>query len=122
MGDERRLLGMAGEDAAVGHLLSRGFQIEVRNFRTRYGELDIIARDGDTLVFVEVRTKSSRIGGDPLETVSRSKQAKVVKMARWYLASRKVSDRTPCRFDVIGIVWAPGTAPQITHVENAFQT
>jgi putative endonuclease len=91
-----------------------------RNVRTRYGELDLVARDGDTVVFVEVRSRTQTAHGDPLETVSRAKQGRVTRMARWYLAAHHLPADTYCRFDVVGVVFAPGCPPQVTHVVNAF--
>ncbi|NLI75244.1 MAG: YraN family protein [Candidatus Riflebacteria bacterium] len=120
MGDPRQALGQRGEALAARFLEGKGMGIVARNVRTRYGELDLVARDRDTLVFVEVRARTHVAHGDPLETVTRGKQAKLIRMARWYLAANRVSPDVFCRFDVIGIVCLPGQEPVLTHVENAF--
>ncbi len=118
--DPRQALGRRGEDLAVRFLEGKGLAVVARNFRTRYGEIDLVACDRDTLVFVEVRARTRVAHGDPLETVTRAKQAKLVRMARWYLSAHQVSPDVFCRFDVIGIVCLPGQEPVLTHVENAF--
>lgn len=116
----RQNLGRRGEELAAALLEGKGMVIVGRNVRTRYGELDLIARDGDTVVFVEVRSRTHTEHGDPLETVSRAKQVRVTRMARWYLAAHRLPADTYCRFDVVGVVFAPGRPPRLTHVVNAF--
>jgi putative endonuclease len=107
--------GAGGEDTAANHLISLGYCILTRNYQTRHGEIDCIARDIDgTLVFIEV--KLSRQGSliSPLWRVTRAKQHKLALMARSYLADHSISG-TACRFDVIGI-----TGNRIEHLRNAF--
>ena len=115
MSESKADRGAEGERLAARHLEQRGYRIVERNFRCRAGEIDIIARDGDTLVFVEVRTRSSDRHGGALETIGVAKQAQIVKVARVYLQTRRPAF-DDCRFDVIGI-----TAGQIELVTDAFR-
>jgi putative endonuclease len=94
--------GRGGEDAACTYLEGRGFRILDRNVRSRTGELDIVARDGATLVFVEVKRRRSRGHGAAIEAVTRHKRRRIVAAARRYTASRGLSEQ-PIRFDVIAI-------------------
>ena len=98
----RLRLGKTGEDLACRALRRRGYEILDRRYRTRAGELDIIARENGTLVFVEVKTRSSARFGHPFDAVTRAKQRKLVAMADDYLA-RKGWQGRPCRFDVVGL-------------------
>ena len=87
-----------------------------KNFQVRQAEIDIIARDGSTIVFIEVKYRSSAGSGHPLEAVTISKQRKICKAALFYMNKNKISpDNTSIRFDVIGIL-----GNDITHIENAF--
>jgi len=95
-------LGKNYETVAERFLIERGFILIERNFSCRMGEIDLIMRDKDTLVFLEVRFRSHSHFGDPLETVTRNKQKKISRAAQYYLIQHKLND-TPCRFDVIGI-------------------
>ena len=111
-GDGRQRLGRASEDRAVAELRRRGYHILERNFRCALGELDIIARDGDTLVFVEVRARSHGRYGQASETVGPRKQRKLIQLATLYLASRDLA-YDECRFDVVSItVGRPSFSPQ----------
>ena len=103
---------------ACAHLSARGYEIVDRRFRTREGEVDIIARDGETTVFVEVKTRSGQTFGGPLDAVTPTKQARCCRAAMAYLQANDLWDAA-CRFDVIGIVTGDGE-PTITHIENAF--
>jgi putative endonuclease len=123
--DPRRTLGRRGEHLAAEHLGRRGFEILERNYRTRFGELDIVAFDGRTIAFCEVKTR--RVNGSgtalpPLASLHRRKQLQVRKMALQWLAER--DDRryaAVLRFDAIG-VWldAGGRLVQLEHLEGAF--
>jgi putative endonuclease len=107
--------GRTGEDLAADYLLSKGYAIEARNFRNRYGELDIVATAPDgTLVFVEVKAAGSSGCGNPLYRVTPAKQRKVAGMAKRYMYDRKLIGR-PCRLDVIGVYRG-----KIDHIPNAF--
>ena len=118
MVDSRHVLGAWGEDEAVRFLENLGFVTLERNVRTRYGELDIIARDGSTLVFIEVRTKSHAIFGHPFETIDLKKQKKLVGMARWYLYSRRLGEATECRFDAVAVIGSESGGWTIEHIRN----
>ncbi len=93
-------------------------KIVERNYRTPVGEIDIIARDGRTLVFVEVKTRSSRLFGAPQEAVGPAKQRQILRSAQWYLSSCKKTD-FPVRFDVIAVI-QKGEVPEIEHICDAF--
>jgi|SRR5689334_12516930 putative endonuclease len=116
---ERQVLGRVGEDLAARELASRGYAILARRYRTRYGEIDIVAADGDTLVFVEVRARATEEFGSAAESVTDAKKRKVTAMAVDYLARHHVTDR-PCRFDVVAIDSALSETPRITVFPSAF--
>ena len=121
--DPRRTLGEAGERLALEHLGRLGFALVARNHRTRWGELDLVVFDGETLVFVEVKTRhASARAGDPLQAVSETKQRQVRRMAAAWLM--EVHDRprsAELRFDVIGVtVDARGDLLRLDHLEGAF--
>ena len=110
--------GTAGEAAAARYLIERGYHVLERNFRCRGGEIDVIALDGGTLVFVEVKLRRTLARGTPLEAVTALKQARVRKAAQQYLGfCGRVFGRI--RFDVICIMKTPKTT-DITHMKAAF--
>ncbi len=111
-------VGDAGENLARDFLKGKGLAILAVNYRTRWGELDIVARDRDTLVFVEVKTRSQKRFGSPLEAVTPDKQRRIVRMAQTYLLEKRLGD-VAARFDVIGIDLTDG-APRIDWIPNAF--
>jgi putative endonuclease len=123
-GDPRPGLGRLGEQIASDHLIRRGFQIVERNYRTRWGELDIIAFDGRTLAFCEVKTRRSSAGGgvNPLEAVRSLKRAQVRKMAgRWLIERTDHPRADTLRFDAIGVtVDRAGQLVSLEHLEGAF--
>jgi len=112
-------VGQSGEDIAVSFLRNRGYTIRGRNYRKRFGEIDIIASVGDTVVFVEVKTRTSTYCGKPFEAVDYRKRRRMVKAALDYLSSHRLVDR-PARLDVIGVLLSPGRPPEIDHIINAF--
>ena len=120
--DRRRELGNAGEQLAADHLARRGFQILDRNYRTRFGELDIVACDGRQIVFCEVKCRvANRAGRDPLESVHPAKQSQVRRMAGRWLIEREHPRVRDLRFDAIGITLAAdGTLLRLDHLEAAF--
>ena len=81
-----------------------GYQILCRNFRCRQGEIDIIARDRDYLVFIEVKYRRDEHEGDPAEAVDARKQARIFRTARYYMTRYHISEDTPCRFDVVAVL------------------
>ncbi len=111
----RRQEGYIQEQRAEEYLKGKGFRILKRNFYSRYGEIDIIAKDGEYLVFVEVKYRKNDRSGHPLEAVDIRKQKRICKTADWFCKRYGYQDGIPCRFDVIGI-----TMCDIQHVENAF--
>lgn len=122
-GEHRPHLGRLGEQLAAEHLIRRGFQIVERNYRTRWGELDIVAFNGRTLAFCEVKTRRmSAPGRNPLESVHERKRSKVRKMAGSWLIER--TDRPHAdelRFDAIGVtVDLSGRLVSLDHLEGAF--
>lgn len=120
MTEARQNLGKSGEDLAALELESRGYAIIERRYRTAHGEIDIIARDGETLVFVEVRRRSSGEFGTAAESVTPGKQRRVIRMAVAYLAMHGLYDRCPVRFDVVAIDDLPEGGPQVTVYTGAF--
>lgn len=118
---QKHILGRKGEDIAVEFLKNKGYELITRNYNvSRWGELDAVMRDGNYLVFVEVRTKSNTFFGTPLETIDAEKRRQIVKMAKYYMTKEKFSEDMFCRFDVVGIVLPPGGEPQIEHYKDAF--
>jgi putative endonuclease len=117
--DPRQRLGQHGERLAERFLRRRGLKIVARRFSTPLGELDLVMRDGETLVFVEVKTRRDRVHADPEDAVRRDKQRRMTRAARWLIHQRRWGDR-PCRFDVVAVTWPPEGEPQIEHFPNAF--
>ena len=113
-----RATGDRGEDIASRYLARGGYEIVERNFRTRRGELDLIARRDNTLVIVEVKLRRGTGYGDPLEAVTPRKQQAIRLMAEEYLYQRN-PDFQDLRFDVVGILLRAGR-PEISHVQGAF--
>ena len=111
--------GKKGEEEAARYLESMGMTIAERNYRTREGEIDIIAYDGDTLVFVEVKTRESGRFGLPREAVTPRKKRNLSKTALVYMKDRSLFDR-PARFDVVEISIIEG-GKEINHIKNAFE-
>lgn len=115
-----RLFGNRGERAAARFLRQAGFRILQRNARSQFGEIDLICREGETLVFVEVKTRTSQHFGHPAEAVDRRKQRQLTRAALAWLKRRGWTE-CACRFDVIAITWEPGQSPVIEHFRNAFE-
>lgn len=110
-----------GEDAAVRHLVSQGMKILARNYRVgRLGEIDIIAQDGDTLCFIEVKARRGDRYGTPAEAVSPVKRHTIIKVAQVYAGRNGIYDR-PLRFDVVEIYMGPdGEIRNVAHIKGAF--
>ncbi|MCW5798171.1 MAG: hypothetical protein LZF60_220062 [Nitrospira sp.] len=119
MRDRRRLLGDEGEGQAEAYLRRQGFRILGRNVRSPLGELDLIADDGGTLVFVEVKRRRSGAYGGAIEAVDARKRAKLIQLASQYLAQHRLHDRA-CRFDVVLIQDDAGSGARVQHIANAF--
>ena len=116
---QQERLGRQGEDLACRELRRRGYAILARRFRTRHGEIDIVARDGDVLVFVEVKARTSRGFGGALGAVTPRKRRQVMAMAQRYMARVGWAPR-PCRFDVVAVQAGDGEEPDVKLVRNAF--
>jgi len=112
-------LGRTGEEAAVRYLEKKGYRIVERGFRLLRGEIDILAYDRATLVFAEVKTRTSQAFGLPEESVTPAKQAQIRKIAQGYLAHHHLED-IPCRFDVLSVLIDSDRRVMIRHLENAF--
>ncbi len=119
MGRESKEIGEKGEDIAEKHLRSLHWEILERNFRSAHGELDIIARDRDVLVFVEVKNYSFRSYSPPAFSITRSKKQCIISCARYFLVKSGVED-TNCRFDVITIYRNMLGQKKLEHYKNAF--
>jgi putative endonuclease len=118
MPDARQTLGKLGEDLACQELERRGYAILTRRYRRRGGELDIVARDGQTIVFVEVKTREGCEFGAGAESITLFKRRRMTTVALDYLARYKLVER-PCRFDVVSIDM-DGQQPRIELYQNAF--
>lgn len=115
----RRRSGDAAEDLAVGHLERLGFRVLERNFTCRWGELDVVAEQGELLAFVEVRMRATAVWGDPAHTISRAKQRRIVRATLHWLF-RNAGRNRALRFDVISIV-GRGADARVEHIPNAFE-
>ncbi|MGC8916676.1 MAG: YraN family protein [Thermoanaerobaculum sp.] len=111
-------LARMGEGLALLFLRLKGLRLEARNWRCSLGELDLVMRDGEVLVFVEVKTRASRLTGLPEEAVTEGKKAQLARLAKAYLASSK-GPPPPCRFDVVAVDWT-GLLPRLRHYPGAF--
>lgn len=117
----RNQLGDRGEMEAARFLERLGYRILHRQLRGRYGELDLVALDKDTIVFVEVKTRASTAAGHPTEAITLDKQAKITRSALAFLKKHRWLKQR-ARFDVVSIIWsASGDPPLIQHYINAFE-
>ena len=114
----RQALGKTGEDLAVVELERRGYAVLARRYHTPRGEIDIVARDGDTVVFVEVKARLSAEFGSAAEAVTWRKRRQLVRMAVEYLARHRLA-QCPCRFDVVAID-GPAERRTVTIIKSAF--
>jgi len=112
--------GRWGEKQAIRFLKRQGYRILQKNYVSGLGEIDVVAVDGDVLVFIEVKTRTGEDFGGALSAVGRAKRRKMTQVARGYLA-RHGTPETPCRFDVVGITRVEGKkTPEIELVRDAF--
>lgn len=100
---DKRNFGQLQEQIAAEYLIARGLKLLLTNFQCRLGEIDLIMRDDDTLVFVEVRYRRSNKFGSAVESVNYRKQTRLLRCAQYYLVSHNLSDKLPCRFDILGL-------------------
>ncbi|MBQ6833504.1 MAG: YraN family protein [Lachnospiraceae bacterium] len=115
MAQNNRKTGSHYEDQVAAFLEQNGFTIIERNFRCRSGEIDLIARDGDYLVFIEVKFRKNSTCGTSLEAIDFKKAAQIRKIAAIYLYQKRYPENTPCRFDAAGV-----DGDKITYMKNAF--
>jgi putative endonuclease len=120
MPDDRKPLGDFGERVASAHLEAKGYAILERNFRVAEAELDIVARDGDVLVFIEVRTRRGGVAGAAALSVNARKALQLQHAAAWYIEEHPQFADDPMRIDVVTVeVRRDGTLDKVTHIENA---
>jgi len=114
---QKNTYGKASEIIASNFLKAKGYKILATNYKNKIGEIDVIAKDKKTLVFVEVKARNSKAFGHPLEAIDEQKQWKIRRVAELFLITKHLTG-TPCRFDAISILgWED---PEIEHIENAF--
>ena len=138
---KNQILGSQGEQAAADFLQQQGYKICARNFRVPVGEIDIIARQGEVLAFVEVKTRhGNRFGtpaqvlafvevktrhgnryGTPAQAVNFHKQKKIIQTAQWFLRQKHLEDKCFCRFDVVEVYALPEGKWQVHHLPGAFE-
>ena len=111
--------GVHTEFLARTYLIAQGLIFVTHNFRSRYGEIDLVMQDKDVLVFIEVRARTSHLYGDALSSVTVSQRRKLIKTASYYLLKHGLHDKLPTRFDVVAL---DGIKPRITWVKNAFDS
>ncbi len=119
MSKSRINLGKRGEDIATTYLKKKGFEIIIRNYRQKSGEVDIIASDKGALVFIEVKTRTSTLFGQPFEAVTTRKQTQLSRIALDYMTRNKILEQE-ARFDVISILLPANGKAEIVHLQNCF--
>ena len=117
---DRQALGQYGEELAVEHLREDGLEVLARNWRCREGELDVVARAGRTVVFVEVKTRSGTGYGEPAEAVTLRKARRLRLLACRWLEQHRPAGTADLRFDVVSVVRRRGQAPELVHLRGAF--
>ena len=120
MEDTRKVLGSRGEDLAVRYLKKKGYKVIERNYRCQWGEIDLVARDKETLIFVEIKSRSSSEFGLPQDAVDRFKQEKLIQVAKAYMAEHRLPENIPARFDVVAVQLTP-SGPEMELIKDAFQ-
>jgi putative endonuclease len=120
MEDTKRARGVRGEDLAVAYLKKKGYKVIERNYRCQWGEVDLIARHKGTLIFVEIKSRSSSDFGLPQDAVDRFKQEKLIQAAKAYMAEHHLQETIPARFDVVAIQLTP-SGPEMELIKDAFQ-
>ena len=116
----KQLTGRQAEDWVSVHVTQHNLQIITRNYRSHYGEIDIIAWDQETLVFIEVRYRTPQGYGSALESVTRAKQRRIIRTAQYFLLEKQWGEKYPCRFDVIAIE-PTAFGQEIQWIRGAFQ-
>lgn len=114
--------GRIGERAVCSHLMQQGYTIIVQNYRRRGGEIDIIAENGEHLVFVEVKTRRAGSMVSPMESITRTQQVRIIRTAMAYCAEQNADWRLQPRFDAAAVVLTGQRVISLDYVENAFDT
>jgi putative endonuclease len=117
--DPRQTLGRAAEATAAAHLTRAGFKVLERNVRLGHGEIDLVCRDGDAIVFVEVKCRHAAWGDPPAAAVSWRKQRRLTRLAQHYLKWRRL-EGVRCRFDVVSVMLDAAGHASLAHVRGAF--
>ncbi len=120
MSDDAKPLGKRGEDAARETLKKSGYRILQQNYQCPIGEIDLVARHGRTLVFVEVKSRLGRSRILPKERVNRKKQRKLIQVAQFYVKEKRL-DAVSARFDVVEVSFRDGAPPDVHVIPNAFE-
>jgi putative endonuclease len=120
MNKKHLFLGRSGEELACRFLKKKGYKILEKNYRGRLGEIDVVAREGGCLVFVEVKTRSTTSHGHPLESIDSRKQRQLAKAAGEYLADCGDEEQL-CRFDAVSVIVGEDSNPDVELVRNAFE-
>lgn len=118
--NKRQIFGLSGEAMALKHLKQKGYKVVEKNFRCKFGEIDIIAYDGPCLVFIEVKTRSSDNFGPPAASVNLRKQQQICKATHIYITDKKLTD-CEIRFDVVTLLIESNRPPEIEIIANAFE-
>ena len=119
MTEARRALGQKGEAAARAFLERRGVHILAANYTCAAGEIDLIGREREAILFIEVKTRTSEAFGPPQLAVHQRKQRQIVRAAQWFLAERRMPE-VACRFDVLAVTFLNDELPRIQWVRDAF--
>jgi putative endonuclease len=120
MSDRRQAIGREAEDAAAAFLTRRGVRVVGRNVRFREGEIDLVCRERDVWVFVEVKCRRAHWDSGPGAAVSWLKQRRLVRLAQIFLKARGLAGAARCRFDVVAVTLDDGVPPRIDHIVSAF--
>jgi putative endonuclease len=112
-------VGNQGEDVARSWLESRGYRYITRNWRCQAGELDLVMRQGEVIVFVEVKARHGSSAGRASESVSRTQSRRILNAAEWYMQSHPDTEDMVWRCDILAITWFPNDSPSVAHFENA---
>ena len=110
---------MRGERAAARHLKRNNYRILIRNYRCPAGEIDLICSEGDTIVFVEVKTRTSERAEDLQQALRATQWRRIVNAARYFLMQKSAQHR-PCRFDLVTVLWPACGSPRIEHFADAY--
>ena len=120
MTQKRLQFGREGESAAITFLKKKGYRILEKNFRSKLGEIDVIAEQAGVIVFIEVKTRSDHEFGHPFDALTPTKQKKIIQTAQSFLVQKRISDK-PMRFDVVALTSDEQDKWKIELLENAFQ-